>query len=562
MRLRLSFQQRVTLVLIFTMLLVVTIAGFAIDYVARRALIAESERSMLELVKTAEATVTGQLNQVAAYPQVLGALAITLDSEAEQRLNWYHETIPAMFAAMPPDILSLTTFFEPGFIAGREYAKVWYVREPSGRLREITVNAPGEPGYDPQIELYNYFEQEWYTTPVAQMNTTWSEPYFDAGGANVNMVTVSVPVMYQGSLAGVATADVQLDAISTFLERIKPTPDSYALLISSNGTFIAHPQNPELVLVSTIGEAAATLESAELAALGETILAGNSGLSYLHDPFTGMDVVAAYQTISATGWSIVMLTPESALVQPVTQLRSALFVIAVLALTIVAVSGWFSVAILLHPVTRLVQGVEQFAENRNTIRFNITSNDEIGQLARAFETMSGQIGQAYTNLEQEVATRTEALRNTLEERDQQARDLSRALDEVRRKDQEILSLSIPVVPLLRDTLVLPIVGVLNDERARQMTQALLEAVEQHKARVVIIDLTGLAAIDTLVAQQIMQAAQAVSLLGAEVTLVGLSSEVAQTIVSMGIAFDNLQVYADLQAAVTAALKRPYRQHVT
>ncbi len=432
---------------------------------------------------------------MAAFPQTLAALAETLDPSAAARLRWYNTTIPALFAAAPPEILSLTTFFEPDFIQGQLYAKVWYVRDASGAIRRITTNMPGEPGYDPQQTLYNYFAQAWYTEPIATGHLTWSEPYFDAGGAEVSMVTASVPVLYHGKLVGVATADVKLGEINAFVDQIRPTPKSYALLVSQGGTFIANPQRPDLVLTTTIGAAAAQLKSQDLAKLGAAMAGGQSGLSYLHDPFTDTDMVATYQRIDQTGWSLAVLTPVADLVQPVTRLRAMLLLIGGLALASVALLGWLGTTAMLRPVAQLVRGVEHFAADRSAVALGIRRRDEIGQLARAFEQMAAQIAQSYSDLEHIVATRTETLRQTLSERDQQARDLALALERVQQRDQEIMALSVPVVPLLSDTLVLPVVGVLDGRRAQQLSAAILQAVERQRARAVILDLTGLAVID-------------------------------------------------------------------
>lgn len=186
-----SFRTRVVLLMIITTLLVVSLAGFAVERLAGQAVMAESEQHAQQIAATAAATIEGHFIHIAAFPKTLGALAATLGETAETRLAWYHTTIPAMFAAAPPEVLSLTTFFEPGFIQGQQYAKVWYVRNNSGRIQEVTTNMPGEANYDTEQPLYDYFPQEWYTAPLKAAGLVWSEPYFDAGGANVSMVTAN-----------------------------------------------------------------------------------------------------------------------------------------------------------------------------------------------------------------------------------------------------------------------------------------------------------------------------------------------------------------------------------
>lgn len=555
---RLSFRARIVLLMLATTLLVMFIAGGVLDRIVQQTLVAESERyAQLIAAKTAD-EVEAQFDRVAIFPQTLSVLAETLGTSADARLAWYHATIPALFTAAPADVLSLTTFFEPNFIAGRQYAKVWYVRNPDGQVVPVTTNMPGEPGYDPKQPLYDYFQQEWYTAPITAQGLVWSEPYFDAGGANVNMVTASIPVRYQGKRVGVATADVEIDTINHFINTIRPTPQSYALLISRQGTFIVNPHQPETVLNTTISSSAERLQSEDLAQLGTAIFAQPSGFRHMRDPFTQVDVLAAYHTIAQTGWVMVIITPEADLMQPLNQLRSALLQIGVLTLICLAVIGWLAASTILRPFNLLYSGVQRFAADHSAVQLGITQGGEVGQLARAFEQMSAQIACAYTDLEQTVTARTADLQQALDARDQQARDLSYTLDQLQRKEQEVLALSVPIVPLLDDTLMVPMVGLLNRERALRLLHMLLQTVEAHRARVVIIDITGLAMLDEEIALLLPRAADALHLLGAEMILVGTRPEVAQTLVATGSSLDGMRTLSNLQAAVIDALKRTTR----
>jgi len=104
-------------------------------------------------------------------------------------------------------------------------------------------------------------------------------------------------------------------------------------------------------------------------------------------------------------------------------------------------------------------------------------------------------------------------------------------------------------------LLLPLVGQLDDERGQQLIVALLAGVERHHASVVIIDITGVPMIDTAVARHLLQATLAAKLLGAESVLVGVSPEVAQTLVQLGVDFGTLTTRSNLQAGVAYAVAR-------
>jgi rsbT co-antagonist protein RsbR len=101
-------------------------------------------------------------------------------------------------------------------------------------------------------------------------------------------------------------------------------------------------------------------------------------------------------------------------------------------------------------------------------------------------------------------------------------------------------------------LLLPIVGVIDSHRARQMTEQLLNAIRDHRARVVVIDITGVPAVDTMVANHLVQTTEAARLLGATSVVTGLSAEVAQTMVKLGVDLGGLNTVGPLRGGVVEA----------
>jgi rsbT co-antagonist protein RsbR len=97
--------------------------------------------------------------------------------------------------------------------------------------------------------------------------------------------------------------------------------------------------------------------------------------------------------------------------------------------------------------------------------------------------------------------------------------------------------------------------VINADRGEMLTSALLAAIEEHRARIVILDVTGVPIIDEQTARILLESAQATRLLGAEVVLTGLRPELAQTIVSLGLDLSGLVSRSNLQSGVAYALRR-------
>jgi anti-anti-sigma factor len=114
-------------------------------------------------------------------------------------------------------------------------------------------------------------------------------------------------------------------------------------------------------------------------------------------------------------------------------------------------------------------------------------------------------------------------------------------------------LSTPLIPISRDVVIMPLIGTIDSQRAQQVMEALLEGVAQHQASLVILDITGVAVVDTQVAQTFIQAAQAVRLLGAQVMLTGIQPQIAQTLVHLGVDLSGIITSGSLQAGIAYAL---------
>jgi anti-anti-sigma factor len=137
----------------------------------------------------------------------------------------------------------------------------------------------------------------------------------------------------------------------------------------------------------------------------------------------------------------------------------------------------------------------------------------------------------------------------------------RALDDLRSASEQqrllldvVRELSTPLVPIAEGILVLPLVGTIDSQRAQQIMDVLLDGISSQRARVVILDITGVPIVDTSVANYLLQATQAVRLLGAECILVGITPEVAQTVVGLGVELHGLITRSDLQGGVEYALR--------
>jgi rsbT co-antagonist protein RsbR len=116
----------------------------------------------------------------------------------------------------------------------------------------------------------------------------------------------------------------------------------------------------------------------------------------------------------------------------------------------------------------------------------------------------------------------------------------------------IRELSTPVLQVRDRLLILPIIGVIDSMRAKQLTDDLLHSIRANRARTVVMDITGVAAVDSKVANHLIQTVAAARLMGANVIVTGLSAEVAQALVGLGVDLSSIRTMNDLQGGLEEA----------
>lgn len=125
---------------------------------------------------------------------------------------------------------------------------------------------------------------------------------------------------------------------------------------------------------------------------------------------------------------------------------------------------------------------------------------------------------------------------------------------IERQQLEVLELSVPVSMLWPHVLVLPLIGSLDSHRAHVVLETLLTRIDELSAKVVLIDITGVATVDTAVAQNIIKTITAARLMGTECIITGIRPQIAQTIVHLGINLKEFETRATLAEGLQKALE--------
>lgn len=134
-------------------------------------------------------------------------------------------------------------------------------------------------------------------------------------------------------------------------------------------------------------------------------------------------------------------------------------------------------------------------------------------------------------------------------------DLTQQNEQLEAQRRTIRELSTPILPIYPGVIVLPLVGTVDSYRAAQIMESLLSAITESQADLVIVDITGVPLVDTGVAHYLLQTTRAARLVGAHVVLVGIGSEIAQTVVQLGVDLSDVTIHANLQSGIEYALAR-------
>lgn len=123
---------------------------------------------------------------------------------------------------------------------------------------------------------------------------------------------------------------------------------------------------------------------------------------------------------------------------------------------------------------------------------------------------------------------------------------------VSKQQEAIRELSTPVLAVREGILIVPIIGAIDTLRARQLTEHLLQSIRDLRARAVVVDITGVPAVDSKVANHLVQTVDAARLLGASVVVTGISPEIARTLVTIGVDLTKMNTVCDLQGGIDEA----------
>ncbi|MDQ7831608.1 MAG: SpoIIE family protein phosphatase [Desulfovibrionaceae bacterium] len=371
---------------ILTSTTIIFAAAGAYNYYCTRQIILKNVRESVR--NLAHASVQRMETIFAGVGRIPTFLAFNLD-ESFPDMDELKEFLRDFLHAVP-EVYGTTVAFEPyAFDAQERFFAPYYFKEKNG----LGFTMLGGEDYD-------YFLQDWYLIPRELKKPMWSEPYYDEGGGNILMTTLSIPFYRNAGKAfsGVVTADISLDWLKSLVAKISVYQSGYAFLLSKNGVFVAHPEKRYLMRESIFSLAEA-MDSLELRDIGKAMVQGQEGYARLPEAFTGKPAWVYYIPVPSTGWSMGIIMPEKELLADLHILSREILTIALAGFALLfAVIAAISIRIT-KPLRALAEKTSEIAKGNLDVDLpTATGGDEVGELSRSFHDMRNALKDYIANL--------------------------------------------------------------------------------------------------------------------------------------------------------------------
>lgn len=255
-------------------------------------------------------------------------------------------------------------------------------------------------------------------------------------------------------------------------------------------------------------------------------------------------------------WTVVYSQPQKVFLAPVEAEIREILSMALGVVAAIVVIATIAARSLSHPIERLTRSAGQLAMGDFSIKMERTARGELGVLESAFRRMAEEIQRLVGDLaerNQQLLAANEALSQQNHLLESEIAERARTEVILREQQAAIRALSTPIIAVWNGVLALPIIGVMDAERAAQMMEKLLEEMTQTHASIAILDLTGVERVDRPTAEHLMHIVRAAKLLGGRCVLSGISPAIARAMVDLDIARSDFVTFRTLQSALRHAI---------
>ena len=324
------------------------------------------------------------------------ALSLETGSYSESQIH----TLLWKTVASNPRIYGSGISYEPySFSSNTRLYAPYYFRE-NGKINHIHL----ETAY----QYVPYIHWDWYQISRELGKPEWSEPYFDEGGGNIPMSTISIP--FYGTQEGVRTirgivaSDITLDSLTELVSSVKILKTGYAALLSRNGMILAHPLK-SAIMNETFFSIAESRQDASLRGLGKKMIQGESGF-ILYNSLVGVRSWMYYAPIRSTGWTLAVVFPEAELLANVRQLSMTMAIMGFVGIMLLSFAVVYVARTMTKPLRKLVAATENMGSGNFDVELPaVSSHDEVGVLTTSFGLMVSSLKEYIKNLKETTAAK-------------------------------------------------------------------------------------------------------------------------------------------------------------
>jgi HAMP domain-containing protein len=380
-----SVALRLGITILFFVLLVLSVSlGYL--YIRSRQLVKTEvfERALKELEKT-DLQMTDYLNEAEAATKDI-EWQVMRHLQPDSLLSFSHRVV-----ALNPDINGCSITMEPDFFP------------PSiGRFSAYSIRR-NDSIITVREADYNYHEKIWYKKPKTMGKACWVDPYNDYTEGtlyNEDMIASYSKPLYdkEGHMIGVISTDLSLNWISSVLNRERPYPNSYYIMLGHDGRYFVHPDH-DLIVNKTIYEGIDAKEHSDIIVLGHEMQSGER--DYMEVNFDGEPCYVFYQPVEETGWSLALVCPENDIMGGYNRLGAIILVIMIVGLCIILIFWMRFMRHFISPLTQLVKQSHDIATGHfNESMPKTERRDLVGQLQNSFAAMQESLAEHIAQLQQ------------------------------------------------------------------------------------------------------------------------------------------------------------------
>ena len=251
-------------------------------------------------------------------------------------------------------------------------------------------------------EPFEYFDAVWYKTPRTLGKACWVDAYDDYNEGTLSspdpLISYCCPMRdADGRYIGSVTASLTLKWLSEVCTELKPYPNSSAIMLDRNGTYIVHPDTAKQLSESIFSDAAPEARR-QIEAMGKSMISGNSGM--IETIVDGNDAFIFYRPLHRNGWSIAIVCPASDVFARYNRMIIIVWVIITVGLILLLLFCYQIVRRAVQPLSQLDHAVRRIADGHFDEPLHKSSRrDSVGRLTNSFVSMQQSLAESVTDIQ-------------------------------------------------------------------------------------------------------------------------------------------------------------------